>query len=263
MAAHATLSSQRQDWLTPPWFLGLVRAVGAIALDPATAPNNPTGAASFYAQLSEEGADFAERMRALRHGRRWLGPCGLAGPWTRDGLAYVNPPYGAHLSGPVEPGYVHTKLDRKTGERIVTGIGRGWAERIAQDRGELVVLVPVRTETRWWRALHTWCDLALFWSSDEYGSRINFVHAVTGKTGEQSNLASTVFYRGHRPHRFAEVFGPHGRLIPGELAMERFTRPRRRARDVEQLEREPRRARSLDAVFRTIQSEEREQLLLL
>jgi len=202
------LSSERQDWRTPEWFVDMSRAVsrdGVIALDPATSPTNPTKARRFFAQDS--------------------GDCGLRADWvafTYDGgLTFVNPPYGAHLSGPVEPDYVHTKKDKKTGERIVTGIGRGWAKKIAQHHSETIALVPVRTETEWWRTLFAWADLVLFWSSPEHGCRISFVNPDTGKPQQGSNLASTVFYRAPLLRasvgleRFRDAFGPHGTLVHG------------------------------------------------
>lgn len=221
MPSHALLSSSRQDWRTPSWFLGLVREVGPIALDPATSPDNPTRAERFYTRPD----------------------CGLREPWVRDGMAFVNPPYGPHLSGPIEPDYEHTRKCKTCGGagsvgmptvvmmpcgkcggqgRVLTGLGRGWAARIAQDPGEWIALVPVRTETDWWRTLHSACSYALFWSSKEFGRRINFVHPDTGQAQMGSNLASTVFYHGQDPARFLEVFARHGRIIPGEKALIRL-----------------------------------------
>jgi len=204
------LSSERQDWRTPEWFVDMSRAVsrdGVIALDPATSPANPTKALRFFAQDS--------------------GDCGLRAEWaafTYGGLTFVNPPYGGHLSGPVEPDYVHTKKDKKTGERIVTGIGRGWARKVAQHHGETIALVPVRTDAEWWNVMADWSDLILFWRSPTRGCRISFVNPDTGEPQQGSNLASTVFYRGpiyggiEGCRRFREVFGPHGRLVHGGSA---------------------------------------------
>jgi phage N-6-adenine-methyltransferase len=196
--SHVLLSSERQDWQTPRWFIDLVRRVGPIALDPATSVDNPTGARGFYAQ------GFVD--------------CGLAADWSfraSGGLTFCNPPYGAHLSGPVEPDH---RIMRK-GKLV--GVGRGWAQKIVQHHGETIVLVPVRTETEWWRTLFAWADLVLFWSSPEHGCRISFVNPDTGKPQQGSNLASTVFYRApmyggaEGCRRFRDVFSPHGTLVHG------------------------------------------------
>jgi len=181
----ALLSSARQDWRTPPYFLDLVRQVGEIALDPASAPDNPTNARRFYAQD------------------------GLALPWDRDGLAFINPPYGAHLSGPVEPDYVHRR------KSVITGHGRGWARRIVQDQGDWIALVPTRTDAAWWHELHAAADWGVFWRSPEHGSRIQFVDPDTGRPRGGSTLASSVFYHGADADRFLRAFSPHGRPFPG------------------------------------------------
>lgn len=229
MPAHVTLSSELHDWRTPPWFLDLVRGVGPIVLDPATSPDNPTRADTF----------FAPGLTSASEGRH-LGECGLRGDWSRVGLAFINPPYGRYLSGPVEPDYVmtqkcpsclgdgfvapiahhdlwtpETRLCHACGSsgREVIGHGRGWAARIAQDRGEWITLVPVRTETDWWGTLLDASDRCLLWGSKEHGKRINFVDPRTGKEKKGSNLASCVFYRGPQVDLFCDVFGEHGRLI--------------------------------------------------
>lgn len=199
MAAHVLLSSKRQDWRTPEWFLDLVRRVGPIGLDPATSPANPTFAEQFFAPAPPILPVFG----------RWLGDDGLRCVWPVDRLTFVNPPYGPHLSGPVEPDY---QIIRE-GELI--GVGRGWAEKIASHEGERIALVPVRTETAWWGRMFYASDLVLFWGSPVYGSRISFVNPDTGRPQQGSNLASTVFYRGPQPERFADVFAPHGILTLG------------------------------------------------
>lgn len=59
-------------WRTPAHVIAAAREVmGAIDLDPATLPNNPVGAASFYTKETN----------------------GLAHPWA--GNVWLNPPYGA------------------------------------------------------------------------------------------------------------------------------------------------------------------------
>ena len=185
------------DWRTPGFFLDLVRCIDPIRFDPATSPDNPVGAEGFLDGSSPER-------------------CGLSNPWPDDGLCYVNPRYGAFLSGPVDPAREVVKKGR------VVGRGTGWAQRIAAHGGETVALVPVRTETDWWATLDRWCSWKLYWSSPWFGRRINFVDAETGLPSKGSSLASAVFYHGHRPERFLEVFLPHGRAKPGLWTLTRL-----------------------------------------
>ena len=201
MSADALLSSARQDWRTPEWFLDLVRQVGPITLDPATHYGNPTGADAFFAHLPPD-----EPVRSMiAAAENFRGECGLSGSWARDGLAFVNPPYGAHLSGNVDPSY-----EIKRGGR-----GRGWARRIAADRGEWIALVPTRSDAQWWHDLHAACVWGVFWRSPTRGARIQFVDPDTNKPRGGSTLASSVFYHGPNVARFLEIFGPHGRPFPG------------------------------------------------
>lgn len=224
----------RCDWRTPRWFIEYVNRVSPIVFDPSNSATNWTRVRRYYARL-EPGQQPPPG---------WAGLCGLAGDWTRDGNGFVNPPYGPHLGGPVEPTYVHERTNRKTGEKEVTGVGRGWAERIAQDCGELHVLVPARPDTEWWHTLHAWCTAALLWKSPQHGSRIRFIDPDTGEPGPQNNMPSTVFYRGPNVDRFVRVFGEHGRLIPGMLSDEglvavaaaRFGRRMKRLRKARSLE---------------------------
>lgn len=213
---HVMLSSNRFGWETPAWFLDLVRQVGPIGFDPCTTPDNPTGARHFISQTIEELEGDDDERHLYSTG------CGLLDTWPalkRGDVAFANPPYGPHLSGDVDAHAEHWR----GGELI--GMGAGWAKKIASYYASpCLVLVPVRTETVWWRTLWEWCDVACLWSSREHGSRINFVNASTGEIVRGSNLASTVFFRGGGPlqtsatnaraDRFCEVFADHGTIIP-------------------------------------------------
>ena len=217
MKSAALLYSGRMDWRTPEEYLDLVRAVGPIALDPATHISNPTKAETFFAPFDGSLPEVGQI----------LGSCGLRAAWPRSGLAFINPPYGPHLSGPIEAGYIHTKrctahppdqgyactLCDHAG-RVTTGIGRGWAERVAIEKGEWATLVPSRTDTVWWHRLAAVADLIHFWGSPTLGRRIQFLLPDGSRPGG-STLPSTTFYRGPRAARFAEVFGPHGIVVPG------------------------------------------------
>ena len=211
MPSHVTLSSERTDWQTPRPVLDLVRAVRPILIDPASAPDNPTGA-TFYAARGP--IPSLVPIPGL-----CVAGCGLSHAWhlialeAREipGLAFWNPPYGAHLSGPIEPDY---RIVRKG---VHIGTGRGWAAKYALEARaglESIALVPVRTDAEWWHAMADASSCYLFWRSPTLGARISFVDPRTGRAVQGSNLASTVFYSGPEPSRFAAVFSPHGRIAP-------------------------------------------------
>jgi len=189
-APDALLSSASSRWRTPVWFLELVRRVGPIVLDPASTADNPTGALAWYTPAQN----------------------GLRLPWPVSGLVFVNPPYGVHLSGPVDPWRLVVK------KSTVLGFGSGWAARMAQHAGEGLYLVPCRRETDWWRSLNEWCDWRCEWASPARGARINFVLDPSDPVPEKKNgstFASTVFYRGPNIARFFTAFELHGEMEPG------------------------------------------------
>lgn len=198
MPASPLHSSERQDWQSPEWLLERVRRVGPIVLDPATAPNNPTRALHFYSQ---------QKPTSPVQGT-WLGPCGLAGTWTKVGLIWVNSPYGPHLDGAVQP---EREVWRKiNGVLVHVGTGTGWAARIAMHDGERISLTPNRTEVEWFEMLHASSRIRA-----EFRKRIPFVDAATGEVGAQPNHGSVLFYNGPNGGRFIEAFSDIARIIPG------------------------------------------------
>lgn len=83
-------------WQTPPEIIDAVRAYfgGRIPLDPATAPDNPTGAARFCARPQapiDRGGMFAEPDQ----GGELVSEDGLSIPW--DEGVWLNPPFGKAL----------------------------------------------------------------------------------------------------------------------------------------------------------------------
>ena len=102
----------------------------------------------------------------------------LAEEWPVGGLCYVNPPYGRALSK--------------------------WAPKIAQYPGDLISLVPARTETKWFQALALGCSWVVFW-----GRRIKFKGATSG-----APFPSAVFYKGADPLSFLRTFAGFGMVFP-------------------------------------------------
>lgn len=212
------LSSEKMTWQTPGYFLDLVRAVGPIAFDPcAPAKGNPTG------------ADVLMRQGAPGES------CGLSIDWSGGvappedladdpGLIFVNPPYGPHLSGLVDPGYVHKRKNKKTSQIEITGYGRGWAQKIIRETDHTrIALVPARPDAEWWVRMLRACDACLLWRSKEHGARLKFVDPDTGETVPGNTSPSTVFLfladdcrdldAQDVLRRFQKSFSPHGTRI--------------------------------------------------
>lgn len=102
---------------------------------------------------------------------------GLAARWS--GRVFVNPPYGDALTD--------------------------WAEKlVVEERNydEAVVLVPARTETRWWHVLPA--DVVCF-----FKGRLSFFNGATGQTGP-APFPSAALYVGAHADRFAAAFGDAG-----------------------------------------------------
>jgi hypothetical protein len=108
--------------------------------------------------------------------KNWLASKGLETHWVKyksRGLVYVNPPYGRE-------------------------IGK-WVDKCIQEAKagcEIILLVPSRTDTKWfnraWKSMSAYC----FW-----GGRITFVGAPA-----PAPFPSVLFYWGERPDVFGEVF---------------------------------------------------------
>jgi site-specific DNA-methyltransferase (adenine-specific) len=100
---------------------------------------------------------------------------------TRDlpkGLIFVNPPYGSNI------------IDWVT----------KWTEGISLSHRSSILLLPSRTDTRWfhetWKSIAAYC----FWEG-----RIKFVGAP-----HPAPFPSVLFYAGANPHRFCDVFQKKG-----------------------------------------------------
>ncbi len=175
-------SSVDMGWQTPESFLELVRAVKPIAFDPCTVSSNPTKAA-FYCP-HDEGYNSLEV--------NWAEAL-----WWKDlpkGLTFVNPPYGDEL-----PAWI---------EKVVTEARAGV---------EQILLVPSRTDTRWYAKAFLHASCTLHWAG-----RIQFLDAATGlprmskdkKTGklvkQSAAFPSVVFYYGPDVADFTNAFAGKG-----------------------------------------------------
>ena len=102
---------------------------------------------------------------------------GLDHGWR--GRVFVNPPYGDSLEH--------------------------WAAKVALEApsvSEAIMLVPARTETRWWHVIPA--DVVCF-----FKGRLRFRNGVTGQTGP-ATFPSAALYVGPSPDRFARAFADAG-----------------------------------------------------
>lgn len=91
---------------------------------------------------------------------------GLIQSWERGpaDLAFINPPYGSR--------------------NLVE-----WTNRILQDPGPWVALVPARTCTKWWHQMHQHSDSVRFLQG-----LVSFIDPFTKTTGIRDTIGSCLFY---------------------------------------------------------------------
>lgn len=168
----------KNDLGTPAWFLALVCAMGTIILDPCSNPWS--------------------LVPALVHLSAHRGEDGLTADWYAIVTAYAdelvgaltfsNPPYGLGDDGrPLLPFWA---------AKIVSEAARGL---------EIIVLVPLAPDTRWFRTLRDACT-----AKCEVERRIGFVGGAHG-TGQ---IRSCAFYFGPRRFLFCHVFESIGEVKP-------------------------------------------------
>jgi hypothetical protein len=185
------LSSDDDTWQTPPDELEMVRRVGEIFLDPATALSNPTKAA-LYCALGHREPHLANGLLAP-----WKTLLRCAPEETRNPLVFLNPPYGRALAA--------------------------WTEKVIKEaaRGaQIITLTPSRTDTNWWQ------DLAQAATAGQFRKgRITFYDSRTGKPAETWDKKKKVWrvtsapfpvfygYFGDQPELFRQAFAGRGRFL--------------------------------------------------
>lgn len=161
------------SWRTPESILDRVRVFfgGQIPLDPATSPDNPTGAAVFCAGI---GPLFADGTPAKASG--------LDLPW--DAPTWVNPPYGASLRA---------------------WLGKMVAEAKRVRARPIVTLLPCsRWEMPYLTALFG-DALVCF-----HRGRVKFISSLDGKPVSGNPGANMIVGLNADEGRFIEAFGPLG-----------------------------------------------------
>lgn len=146
--ANVQLRTGNNDWATPEWlWRAIANAFDGIALDPCCNDGSTVEAAE-----------------------RWIGVDALALPWRRDGLIYVNPPYG----------------DLRQGR---------WTTKVLVEKcngAEIMLLVPSRTDAQWFHRLWAECTAVCF-----IGGRLTFQGAPN-----PAPFPSCLIYFGPRLHLF-------------------------------------------------------------
>lgn len=109
---------------------------------------------------------------------------GLVADWKRmsaDGLVYVNPPYGREI-----PKWVQKAMFE------------------AEKGAEIILLVPSRTDTRWFQdAALSQVDAICFWRG-----RLTFEGAP-----DPAPFPSALLYCGRHPNVFGQVFHKYGYVV--------------------------------------------------
>lgn len=123
MQTESLFSSKQDNWCTPQEVVDMLKFLGPIRLDPCSNSNSLIPAAFKYDL--KDGFDGLETPWDLT-GMRYR-----FGPNVKDGYVYVNPPYGKTIGS--------------------------WTSRAAavykEHSTEIVMLVPARTDTKWWQGV--------------------------------------------------------------------------------------------------------------
>jgi len=171
-----TLSSAKQDWLTPPYFLDIVRQMGPISLDPCANPQ------SFVrAWVSYYGSNHIDGLST-----RWYTP--------ENTVCFVNPPYGRSLA-------IWAQKMASEGSSIIRDAG-----------GHEVVLIPARTGTGYWeRYIWPFADAVCFWhGGSKHPARMCF-YSLDGRPADiGATFDAAVIYFGKQRDKFKDVFAPYG-----------------------------------------------------
>ena len=186
------LSSDSEDWCTPPEVLEVIRRFGTIAFDPFSNPFSLVGAL-VAKQLPEDS---------------------LRTDWPGDGLIFCNPPYGraldvcaAHIGSQGRHGceiltLVPARTDTRWWHDLSAPVWCAWKGRI--QFLETVESLQARHAERVAKAVRVGekpPKPPRFEMASEHLAR-----------GETATFASALCYHGPRPERFVEVFGACGKI---------------------------------------------------
>ena len=169
------MSSKTTEWNTPQIVVDRLNLMGHVKLDPC---------------WNENCLIHADEVCTIKPFGDYVYYNGLLADWvklSKDGLIYCNPPYGKEL--------------------------KVWADKISKEqhkvinltlKGELICLLPARTDTRWFLKITTNTDVMCF-----VKSRLKFLNSY-GIELSSAPFPSVITYTGYRPNKFIEIFGDIG-----------------------------------------------------
>lgn len=183
--------ANNQEWYTPQWVISLVLEVlGRIDLDPfANAYGTVPAIRSYIGSRGEDGYSlpWGEMEYGVRDGRTYA-------EWRAPFCVFANPPWNDPMAA-IEK----AKLEHKAGRFT-----------------ELILLLPARTGTKWFHAMHGF-PLCLPKGRIKYQQMNDAGQLYTPGNGGKED--SCLFYLGHRPQQFADVFGRIGLVyMPSAIA---------------------------------------------
>jgi hypothetical protein len=166
-------------WQTPPEIIDAVRAYfgGRIPLDPATAPDNPTGAVRFCARpqapIDRGPSLFGERDQ----GGELVSTDGLSIPW--DAGVWLNPPFGKAL--------------------------RSWLLKVEHEAARGTVIIALLPCARWEQGyMHTLLSAAC--AAMFFRGRIAFISTLDGERVGGNPYASMLLGFNVDLERFRSAF---------------------------------------------------------
>ena len=162
MQTGPLLSSVRMDWNTPDSILCPLRAFALLAF----------GIARIALDPCSNGTSIVDALESFDAASN-----GLSHSWLRNGLVYVNPPYGRAIGAWM----------RKAAQEAATG-------------AQIASLVPARVDTRWFQEAAKSASCILFMKG-----RIRFVGAL-----HAAPFPSAIIYWGDHPEAFQSCFGSLG-----------------------------------------------------
>ncbi len=157
----ALSSSKNMGWITPT---NILTTVGPIACDPCTWEDNPTSARVFYT-LKDDG---------------------LKQDWEKEGINFVNPPYGR--------------------QQIV------WVKKCVGEylKGcEVELLIPARTDTKLWQQWVFKTSKAICFIE----KRIRFVDPVSRTPKDPAPFPSAIVYYGKDVDSFKNKYSKLGHIV--------------------------------------------------
>ena len=174
MTAGRKSITLKKDWGTPKKYVEAVRLVfdDEILLDPCSNKSSIVNAETEFMLPQHDGLDES---------------------WYNYSKIYVNPPYGT---------------DMIRGTRI-----KDWLKKCAEtnneSNAEILVLIPVATNTSHWKQYIFGMAESICFLFD---TRLKFLQ--NGKDeGKGAPMACAMIYYGHDPEKFHKVFQKHGAVV--------------------------------------------------